>query len=90
MAHQPVVGAVVGHADAAPGALGGLPAVHADQRPAVSPAVQQQNGLLSRLPGIVNGLPEGITDGQIVAQLQLLPHIHNFHIGKGVAVVAFF
>ena len=86
VAHKPVVGAVVGESRAAPGTLRGLPAVHADQGPGVSPAVQQQNGLLSGGAGIVDGLAQRDTQAVAVAQLQLLPHIHHFHIGKSSAI----
>ena len=41
VAHQPVVGAVIGQTDTAPGTFRRLPAVHAYQRPAVAPAVEK-------------------------------------------------
>ena len=52
VAHQAAVGAVVGQVNAASGTLRRLAAVDAHQCPAVAPAVQQQNGLLSGLPGL--------------------------------------
>ena len=47
VAHQALVGAVIGQRDAAAGALGHIAALAAQQHPAVSPAVQQQDALLS-------------------------------------------
>ena len=87
MAHQPVVGAVIGQAAAAPGALRGLPAVDTHQGPAVAPTVQQKNGLLSGGAGIVDGLPQGIAETVAIAQLQLLAHIHHFNLRQAPAVI---
>ena len=90
MAHQPLIGAVVGHADGTPWALRHLPAVHAHQGAAVAPAVQEQNGLLSVGPGIIDGLPQRIAQGKVISQLHFLPHVHDFHLRQGAAVVAVF
>ena len=52
VAHQAAVGTVIGQVNAASGTLRRLAAVDAHQSPAVAPAVQQQNGLLSGLTGL--------------------------------------
>ena len=82
MAHQPVICAVIGQMDAATGTFRGFPAVHADQRPGITTAVQQQNGLLPRIVGIDDGIPEGLAEGKVISLLQFLPHIHNGHRRK--------
>ena len=69
MAHEPPVGTVIGQPFAAPGALRGLPAVHAHQGPGVAPAVQQQNGLLARLHRFAEGLAQRVAQAAVVAQL---------------------
>ena len=86
VAHQPVVGTVVGHTDAAPGALRSLSAVHASKRPAVSPAVQKQNRLLPRFLCFQDFLPEGIAQRRIVSLAKLVRHVHDLHLGKGPPV----
>ena len=89
VAHQPVVGAVIGQADAAPGTFRRFPAVHTHQRPAVSPAVEQQNRLLSRVPVVGQRFPQRDAQGKIVSQLQLLPHVHDVHGGQLPSAIAF-
>ena len=89
MAHEPMVGAVVGQLYIAAGAFRGFPAIHAHQRPAVSPAIQKQYRLLSGIPGLQDCLPQGDTQRRIVAKLQFLPQIHNVHFRQGLAVEAF-
>ena len=88
VAHEPGIGGVVGQPHRTAGTFGGLPAVHADQRAAVSPSVQEEDGLFALFPGVQDRLPQGDGIGQVVAQLQLLPHVHNGHLGKLPPAVA--
>ena len=90
VAHQPSVGTVIGESCAAPGALRGLPAVHAHQSPAVAPAVQKQYGLLPRLRSFADALLQRKAQAQGVPQFQLLAHIHNLHPGQSLAVITVF
>ena len=55
VAHKPVVGTVVSHPQVTPGAFRGFPAVYADQRPGIAPAVEQQNGLFSFVQAVLDG-----------------------------------
>ena len=90
VAHEPLVGAVIGEPCAAPGTFRGFPAVHADQRPAVAPAVQEQDGLFSGGEGLLQGCLQGVAEGGIVAVPEFFPHVHNVHVGKLPAIEPIF
>ena len=90
VAHETVVGRVVGQLYRTSGALGHLPALPAGHHPAGPPAVQEQDGLLPPLE-ILRQLPaQDGADGPGVALAQLLLQIHHQHLGQGPLVVACF
>ena len=88
VAQKAVVGAVIGQPFAAPGALRRLPAVYAHQGAAIATAVEKQDRLLVCRQGIVNGLAQRDAQCAVVAQLQLLAHIHDLRLRQRAAIVA--
>ncbi len=86
VAHQPVIGAVVGEVHAAPGAFRHLAAAHTLEHPAGAPAVQEEDGLLSPGHGLLHSLKQGTADHGVVACPDLLLHVHQPDLGKGHAV----
>ena len=88
VAHHPPVGGVIGQIHAAPGALGHIAALGAQQLPAAAPAVEKQDALLPGLQ-ILLQLPGQLpADAAGVAVPQLPAHIRQDHPGHPVGVVA--
>ena len=88
VAHQPPVGGMIGQGSAAPGALGHIAALAAQQHPAAAPAVQKQDTLLPRRQIFFQLLPQRGADQARVAVQYLLPQIRNEDLRQGVFVVA--
>ena len=88
VAHEPVVGRVVGQLDGAPGALGHLPALPAGHHPAGPPAVEEQNSLLLPLEVVLQLRAQDGAHRPGVALAQLLLQIDDKHLGQGLLVVA--
>ena len=82
VAHEAGVGAVEGQAVGAAGALGALAAVHADQRPGIAPAVEEEDGLVAPGEVVPHGIQQEFREGGIVAIFQLLAHVHDLDPGE--------
>ena len=89
MAEQLVGRFVVDHGHAALLAFEHLAAVLALGHGLVTPAVEQQNGLLARLKVVPDGILHGKADLPGVAGGKLGPHIHDLDLGQRVAAIAF-
>ena len=86
VAHQPPVGAVISQGHAAPGALGRFAALAAQQHPAGTAAVEEQDALLPT-PQVLLQLPaQGCADHAAVSGADLLPHVGDDHPGQGLPV----
>ena len=88
VAHQPLVGAVVGKPGAAAWAFRRFAAIHTEHRTAVAPTVQQQYGLLAGVLGIDDAIEEPVAEDGIVAVFQLLAHVHDLNCRQRLAVIA--
>ena len=88
MAHEPPVGGMIGHGHAAPGALGHIAALSAQEVPAAAPAVQKEDALLSGGQIPFQFLPQRGADKAGISGQHLLPHIRDQHLGQGAFVVA--
>ena len=88
MAHHPPIGGVIRQIHAAPGTLGHIAALGAQQLAAAAPAVEKQNALLPGLQVLLQLLHQLPADAAVVAVPQLLPHIRQDHPGHPVRVVA--
>ena len=89
MAEQLVGRFVVDHGHAALLAFEHLAAVLALGHSLVTPAVEQQNGLLACLKVVPDGILHGKADLPGVAGGKLGPHIHDLDFGQRVAAIAF-
>ena len=89
MAEQFVAGLVVDHGDTAFGALEHLAAVLALSHRLVTPAVEEQDGLLVSFKVAADGVFQRKADLPRVAGSQLRPHIHDLDTGQRVASIAF-
>ena len=88
VAHQPVVGRVIGQLDGAPGAFRHLSALSAGHHPACPPAIEEQNGLLPPLQIDLQLPAQHAADGGVIALTQLLLHIHHQDLGQRPLIVA--
>ena len=87
VAHEPVVGRVVGEVDRAPGALGHKAALPAGDHAVGPPSVEKQDGLLSPAQGLLQGSPQRRADGASVAPAQLLLQVHHLHLRQGLLII---
>ena len=87
VAHQPVIGAVVGEIHAAPGTFRHIAALGAQQLAAAAPAVEEQNALLPGGHILLQLLLQGTADDGAVSAAQLLPQVGQHHLRQRLAVV---
>ena len=88
VAFEAVFLAVIGQRNVAVFAFCDIPAVAADDRLRISPAVQEQNGLIALFETGLEALPQSRRKGRRVAPLDFSSHIDEMHLGHGAAVDA--
>ena len=86
--HEPPVGAVVGQVDRAPGTGRDLPAVAAGHHPAVAPAVEKEDALLSPPEVLFQFLQEELGQTGVIPLPKLRLHVHDVDRGHGLGIVA--
>ena len=87
MAHQPSVGAVIGHRHAAAGTLRHAAALAAKQHPAVAAAIQKQNTLLAAVKVFFEFCAQRCADNPAVATAQLFLHVGKHHFRQGFSII---
>ena len=87
MAHQPSVGAVIGHRHAAAGTLRHAAALAAKQHPAVAAAIQKQNTLLAAVKVFFEFCAQRCADNPAVAAAQLFLHVGKHHFRQGFSII---